>query len=92
MLEYYDANWNQIIELWMSDRTGNSNKIFSFNSFSTNTVEWLNENKIFFFEYSYGDYKQALWLIDVSGAGNHIKISDNYHGLVLSPDKKVLLL
>jgi Tol biopolymer transport system component/flagellar hook assembly protein FlgD/fibronectin type 3 domain-containing protein len=71
--------------LMISDPAGNKKGVFS----QWGNIYWLG-NKVVSYS-SYGN----IWLVDTSGNGNHIKISDyiyNYNELSLSPDKKSLLL
>ncbi|MEW6215271.1 MAG: CARDB domain-containing protein, partial [Nitrospirota bacterium] len=84
---YYDANYNQVLELWITDTSGNDNKIATFTNLPPSTLEWLSDQKIFLSGGYYGN-PESLWLIDTSGAGNHIELSDNSHDFILSPDKK----
>ncbi len=76
----------------VSDLSGNNESIFtvSVNRINYQGFEWLNNNRLVLIEDLWGNW-QKLWLVDASGNGDHIELTDDreFNGeLFIAPDRQ----
>ena len=89
LIDTWDANNGYYYpKVRVSDTFGNRREIFDMTSYGT-YFEWLNNEKIVVSMPSdIYNWTETLWLIDASGAGNHIKLSNDIREISISKDRQ----
>ena len=82
----FDASGNYIQRIRIADLAGNTQDVFSVdNAYYAGAVEWLGAQKLVLVVAMGG-----LWLVDASGSGNHLRVSDRAElgSLLIAPDRQ----
>ncbi len=83
----YDETGSWDCRLELINTAGGKRVLTLGNDVGEYGFEWLGNEKIIVKSNLYSDFNQYLWLVDSTGIGNHIKLSDNLRSFEINPGK-----